>query len=141
MKEETKDINKFYTYHQIQKDPKHIEFGWVEVDVVSPKNGLVVVARDRLQPSWDNITTLDDFSLYFLRLTSFEPSSFIERWANSIDDLKDSWMSTHPSTREDYYEFILKLAFLIRDRTEFEMYGKKYKVLDIGEQNEGGDAT
>ncbi len=138
-----KDMSKFYSYHQIQKDPSHIEFGWIEVDSVS-WDGPVVIARDSQNPEWNNATTLEDYKTFFYRLTTLEPSDFVLRWEGSLRELKMFWKSTHPAAPKDQYEFIMKLALLIENGTKFKMYNKNYDIFRIksGEKNEkSGDKT
>jgi hypothetical protein len=139
-------IKNFYTYHQIQRDPSHIEFGWVDIgdvsDILHAAAGPVVLATDPEDSSWDNLTTLSDYETFFSRLTSLNPSDFIERWSLSPRELQAFWQSSYPNAPEDQHEFIMKLAHLILDGTSFEMYGKEYEVFELesGEDDEeGGD--
>jgi hypothetical protein len=141
-------IEKFYAYHQIQVDPARIEFGWVDISDANVTSTLharskkIVIARDSSDSSWDNITLLEDYRTYFLKLTSLTPNEFIERWSPSMKELKVAWETGHLGSPENQHEFFMKIALLVRDGISFEMWGKEYEVIELesGESDEeGGD--
>jgi len=129
------NISKYFAYHEAPRDKLVIEFGWIETENLSEQED-IVISCSKDNSFENNATTLNDYNIYFNRLTSLTPDEFIEKWEPSPRELEVFWKSKYPEAKEKQHEFVLKLAYLIRDGICFEMYKTSFEVFKLGEPND-----
>jgi hypothetical protein len=130
-------IDKVYSYHQIQKDKKNIEFGWVEslsLNLSRP----IVISRSTKEFGIDNVTELEDYNKFFLAISGQKPHDFIKSWNEKPEELKDYWEANFPYSYPYQHVFMLKLSKLISEGTAFEMYDRTYEILKEDTSTENG---
>ena len=119
-------VSNFFAYHENQRDKSTVEFGWIPVAEITSEVSMVISTRD--DETKNNAATLEDYRVYFERLTLLTPDEFIQKWKPSLRELEVYWNNRFPESDSDQHKFIMSLAYLIRDHTEFEMYGATYRV-------------
>jgi len=121
------NLSKFYAYHQIPRENNIVEFGWVEANEI-PLYGPIIISRAPDYPDNDNAVTLADYREYFLKLTSFAPDDFLDKWEPSPREFELFWYADKPDSEPGLHGFIVKLAYLIRDEKDFEHKFEKHNV-------------
>lgn len=131
---EEKNIKKIYKYHEDKKSKSEIYYGWKlgsQADLV----GKVVIAISASNEDQNNATSLKDYDKFFNMLTGMTAESFIKRWAPSPKELQLHWTSNFPKSKPDEYEYIMNMAYLIRDNKPFQMYDFSYEIINLEADN------
>lgn len=133
-----RNIKQAFKYHENKLNKSNIQFGWIDGNL-DEMSGLVALGIALDSEKENNATSLSDYLSFFKSLTGVTPETFIKRWAPSPKELALHWKSNFPSAKVDEHDFMLSLAYLIRDHKPFQMYGFAYEVVNIDPTK--GDAS
>ena len=135
-------VSKLYKYHEIPRDNKIVEFGWIEASEVAI-DGPIVLSKVPSFPDANSAVSLPDYQEYFSKLTSLTPSEFLEKWKPSPKEFEIFWYSDKSHSEPGLHEFIMKLAYLIRDRTpfehQFERYLATFEIVEESDEKRGDE--
>jgi hypothetical protein len=134
-------IDHIYEYYQEQEGRK-ITFGWKEaydVDLSSPviisypskAKNISAEYAEWSKKEGSNVVSSDSYKRWIKAFSGKEYIALLNEWEEHKDLFPEWWSSQHTGHKKELGEFVLGIAFLLRDGGKFKNFGRIYKEIVV----------
>lgn len=148
-------IDKIYQYYQyedgVSLGRRIVKFGWIHADTLNLTKPIVISypsSAKNIPPQFvewaqkegRTAVLAEDYAQYFQAMVGRTHDDFLEQWEDPEDPFSEMWTVGYrfgPINIEDYQpmdsnvmeDFLVKLAYLLRDGKKFIAFGRGFKMV------------